>query len=1200
MHKGWQLNEDGQSTHVSESFLDLDKFPMNLDRLAKQFLVWRWLLGFKTEIEEAVPDSTEHQGVRAERYVDLIRRLGLTLLHTVTASTQQAVHSSHPLYSWCFRHAAFLLTRYKVHAEGCTSFEIVHGRKYDSKICAFGSTVFCQFVPKKKVKGVVWEKAVYLGKSSIGDLNIVANASGVHYAQTIRRAAQVYQAEMIVAMKGVPWNPTLDVVAARTKKGGLGRVPLLAPPAVGEVPSPMDVAGSDPPTTPQASQSAESSLLDGMQGQGSSPGSSELIPAAMQVDQVTRDESEESQSFVLRVLDPQQPHGHEEDAVDCDPDEELGNMPIEDEYLCEPTEDLSEQSASDSRGDEGMPWSGRAYDLGPPELSPEELGELDEQMQKKEIDRLLGMGVLKAMMPEEREGKVKLQCKYVLDWRFRNGWVRRARLVAKEYRFLEPTLADLYSPASVACSHKLLGCLFVSGQQLELVSIDVTDAYLQVEQRRPTYIQTPIGDLELLYTLLGQRTGSRDWYDHLAGTLTEGGMDTFKGNPAVFAIPQEVALNSHVDDMQILGVKGAPMALANRLKDKGLKVKIDGPVDVNGGTSHFLKRKFESIEKGLVITQDVKYAERLVGLLELEKANVKRTPMPQQVPEPGVGERLNAEMHALYRKCIGLLLYMSSERPDLQYGVKVLSSRCSDPTQTDFNLLRHLVKYVKLHPVVPVKMDRCNPGRTVFQKWEGRDCEPEDWDPKKYPFGLDHVVEVVTDADWGSKTFPERRSISAYVILINGNVCHCGNKVQKTISLSSAESELMASLLGVTEAMFVAEMVRFICGPNSRVKLVHYVDNSAARSIIQKQGLQRTRHVSLAWLWIQRSHHDGVFVTKPISTKDAPADLRTKSHGRNRLKYLMSLIGMSLDEDDDAGHVRVQRVRARATTVQGSSIAAVMRALAVILEGGEALSFDEERDFRSVHVPIVVVGMIVLGLIGAWSVASTFVEEGGTLTMWVMLFVLVASVGATEIVADDADDGAANFLQRLCDHSGLAALVIALCVLLVVIYMPPRRWNRDRGRGSAQQQPFEPRDGCMTYDDYIHENLFDTWDEVFPRSDDDEGGAAEAYVQSYVHEDDDGGVEDAAQDETQGYVHNDRSGDPRNFDVENQDQDQRPHEPHTDMVYIVGEAKRKKGFHKGSCGMVQRWLADLPENVSQISRAEAQRKGLRPCKQCRP
>ena len=70
--------------------------------------------------------------------------------------------------------------------------------------------------------------------------------------------------------------------------------------------------------------------------------------------------------------------------------------------------------------------------------------------------------------------------------------------------------------------------------------------------------------------------------------------------------------------------------------------------------------------------------------------------MPQQVPGPGDGERLDPEMHALYRKCIGILLYISSERPDLQYGVKVLSSRCSEPTRTDFNLLKHVVKYLQL------------------------------------------------------------------------------------------------------------------------------------------------------------------------------------------------------------------------------------------------------------------------------------------------------------------------------------------------------------------------------------------------------------------------------------------------------------------------------------------------------------------------
>ena len=178
--------------------------------------------------------------------------------------------------------------------------------------------------------------------------------------------------------------------------------------------------------------------------------------------------------------------------------------------------------SSEPRGDEGMPWEGREYAQGPPELEPEALLELDKQMELKELDRLLGMHVVKHMSGEhEKEGKVRLQCKYVLDWRYRNGCLRRARLVAKEYRFLEPSLTDLYSPASVSASHKLLACLAAGNASLELLSVDITDAYLQVKQRRPTYIQTHIGDLELCYNLPGQRAGAKDWFTHLFGNLGE-------------------------------------------------------------------------------------------------------------------------------------------------------------------------------------------------------------------------------------------------------------------------------------------------------------------------------------------------------------------------------------------------------------------------------------------------------------------------------------------------------------------------------------------------------------------------------------------------------------------------------------------------------------------------------------------------------
>ena len=84
----------------------------------------------------------------------------------------------------------------------------------------------------------------------------------------------------------------------------------------------------------------------------------------------------------------------------------------------------------------------------------------------------------------------KLQSKYVRDWRFRGGcWVRRSRLVAKEFRFLEPELQNIYASASMAVLQRVFAGLCVSGENLVLYSVDVSDAHLMVPQEKPLICQ---------------------------------------------------------------------------------------------------------------------------------------------------------------------------------------------------------------------------------------------------------------------------------------------------------------------------------------------------------------------------------------------------------------------------------------------------------------------------------------------------------------------------------------------------------------------------------------------------------------------------------------------------------------------------------------------------------------------------------------
>ena len=505
-------------------------------QLLKMVEIVRSRQGFATTIEHAVPDSSEHHGVRAERYIGMIRRLGLCLLHTVYSNTKVEILSSNPLYVWAFRHAAFLITRYSVHADGCTSFELVHSRKYAGKIAAFGSVIFAQRVPKPKAKGIFWEKALFLGKSSLGNLNIIGNEKGVMYARTMRRAAQGYQPDVLKVMKGVPWDPLAGVENLRLKRPRRLRIPELPPIAergLQEIPG--DEAASDPPSSEPGSVLQELQEMEGVPSQASS----ELIPDVEMQGSRVRNEGKEANdenleiAFLQRLLPEDEPQGHEDDGFD-EPFEEFMYQGSDSEGDILKDENLPKMGGDgEERGDAGMSWEGRAYESGPPELPEDELYHLDQAMEKKELERLLEMGVMKKMdATADLSDKVCLQSKYVMDWRYRSGWKRRARLVAKEFRFLEPTLQDLYSPASVASTQKLLACLATTSLELELTSVDVTDAYLRVPQRRPTFVRSSIGPLELLYTLPGQRSGSKDWHEYLKATLVELGCSTFPGSPA--------------------------------------------------------------------------------------------------------------------------------------------------------------------------------------------------------------------------------------------------------------------------------------------------------------------------------------------------------------------------------------------------------------------------------------------------------------------------------------------------------------------------------------------------------------------------------------------------------------------------------------------------------------------------------------------
>ena len=218
-----------------------------------------------------------------------------------------------------------------------------------------------------------------------------------------------------------------------------------------------------------------------------------------------------------------------------------------------------------------------------------------------------------------------------------------------------------------------------------------------------------------------------------------------------------------------------------------------------------------------------------------------------------------------------LLLYLQADLPHAMFAIRHLSGCMSAPTKEAWSILRHLVGYLSATAGYHVCL-RANPvGR-------GLQVQLDDT----------NVVEVFSDADWaGCRS--TRRSVSSSIVLCNGNFVHCSSKTQKSIALSSAESEFGAAVAAAIDGILVSAMVRFLApDPTSVPQLM--IDNSAARSIMQRSGVGRVRQLDVKLLWTQDKVASKELVIHPCPTRSNVADIGTKVLSVVRCDYLLGLM----------------------------------------------------------------------------------------------------------------------------------------------------------------------------------------------------------------------------------------------------------------------------------------------------------------------
>ena len=215
-------------------------------------------------------------------------------------------------------------------------------------------------------------------------------------------------------------------------------------------------------------------------------------------------------------------------------------------------EEMSAYFEDDAFEDYGESWYGRGEKDGPPDLTEEQLEQVDETSQAHEVSRLVEMEVLEqveALPP----GAELLKTKHVMDWRFRQGqWQRRARLVCKQLKIWDPNRSDVYAPSTSPSSAKLLPALMTSRSSWKLQSFDVKDAFLTVKQRDELYVLLDGIPYRVLRCLPGQQAAAAWWSEQLTEDLKEAGLVPDAACPSAFG-KEGLGVMIHVDDGLMAG-----------------------------------------------------------------------------------------------------------------------------------------------------------------------------------------------------------------------------------------------------------------------------------------------------------------------------------------------------------------------------------------------------------------------------------------------------------------------------------------------------------------------------------------------------------------------------------------------------------------------------------------------------------------------
>ena len=472
-------------------------------------------------------------------------------------------------------------------------------------------------------------------------------------------------------------------------------------------------------------------------------------------------------------------------------------------------------------------------------------------------------------------------------------WTIRSRLCVREYKKklkggkIQRALpaAQLFSAMPPLEALKLLGSLLMSlphsraGRSLKVRHYDVSRAHFMGKAQRTIYIELPEEERQrlgpdvvglLLRSMYGTQDASHIWQLDYVELLIAGGFTRGRHNAAVFFhFELGIYILCHGDDFVVLADEPGLSHVDRLLKSK-YTVKNMGTIGFETGDDTELVILNRTLRVGsdaegqyLDIVPDGRHADMIIKECGLKQGSKGvSTPREKQKDEVVMaalrGPRMSPGDATRFRSLTMRLAYLSQDRADLAETSKTLAQRMKEPTVPDWVNMKRVARYLSAKPRAFVRYRR------------------QDFPTKLVGYG---------DSDWASCPVT-RKSTSGLVFFLGGHCVKTSSNLQSIVTLSVGEAEFYA----LTKVCAVGLGIQALLSDwGLYLELEVLVDSTTAKSVGDRLGVSKIKHMQTRWLWVQERVQLGDLKVQHVSTHLNVADFLTKAVSAPCLeKHLMS------------------------------------------------------------------------------------------------------------------------------------------------------------------------------------------------------------------------------------------------------------------------------------------------------------------------